>query len=282
MNPLVAVTLGNSTAALALASGENLVDVVRVPVARLEGLKEGFARAREEAAAEEAMPVVVASVNPAALERFRRLAADLVQKLPEVAGVDFPIPIRADVDEPERVGVDRLLGALAAYRRVGGACVAVDCGTAITVNAVRSRLCRARLSGKPRRLRLHRMPAKPAALRRDGVFAGGAILPGPDLMARALSEGTALLPLAEPEGRPPLLGRTTDQAIAAGVLRGAAGAVAALVAAARGVVGADAPVLVTGGAAERLKDLLPPDCRTIVPNLVLEGLVTAYRQWQTR
>jgi type III pantothenate kinase len=249
MTPLVVVALGNSTAALGLASGERLVDVIRVPLARLEDLKKGFARVRREAPAE-AVPVVAASVNPPALDRFRRLVADLVQKLPEVAGVDFPIPIRADVDEPERVGADRLLGALAAYRRVGGACVTVDCGTAITVNGVT----------------------------RDGVFAGGAILPGPDLMARSLSGGTALLPTVEPAGCAPLLGRSTEQAMAAGVLRGAAGAVAAP----REVVGADAPVLVTGGAADRLKEYLPPDCRTVTADLVLEGLVIAYRQWQSR
>jgi type III pantothenate kinase len=254
MTRILAVTLGNSTASLALATDGCLGEVLRVPVGKLDGLKEGFAGVRAGASGGREVPVVVASVNPPALEQFRRLAANLAQKLPEVAGVDFPIPLKADVEEPAKVGADRLLGALAAWRRAAGACVSVDCGTAITVNAVTA----------------------------DGEFAGGAILPGPDLMARALGEGTALLPAAPLKDNPPPLGRNTAEAISAGVLRGAAGAVAALVTGARIGLGPKAPVFMTGGGAERIRAFLPPDFGQIVPTLVLEGLVIAYREWLTR
>lgn len=248
MSGLVAVTLGNSSAALARVAGGNVGDVRRVPIDRLDDLGGALADAGKGAT------VIVASVNPPALARLAALAAGKGAGALRVAGTGFPIPLRTDVEAPERVGTDRLLGALAAYARAGGACITVDVGTAVTVNAVRA----------------------------DGVFLGGAILPGPDLMARALADGTAQLPPVDLPADAPPVGRSTEQAIAAGVLVGAAGAVAALVAGARRSVGPDAPVLVTGGGAGRLVAHLPADCRQVVPDLVLEGLVIAYREWRPR
>ena len=63
MSPLLAVALGNTTASAALASDEGLGDVLRVPIGRLENLKE-ILSVTEEGIAEEGVPVVVASVNP--------------------------------------------------------------------------------------------------------------------------------------------------------------------------------------------------------------------------
>jgi type III pantothenate kinase len=253
----VAVTLGNSSAALALAAegaaGTAVEHVRRVPVDRLEDLAAGLAQARARDD-RPALPIIVASVNPGALERLRRLAAEAAAVSPLVAGTDFTIPIKTDVDDPERVGTDRLLEALAAYRRFSRACIVADFGTAITVNAIRP----------------------------DGTFVGGAIFPGLAMMARALSEGTALLPTVAVPTTAPLLGRNTEQAIAAGILRGAAGAVTGLIAAARRVVGSDARVVLTGGAAPVIADLLPADCRVIIQNLVFEGLLVAYDRWKNR
>ena len=257
MSALVAVTLGNSSAALALAAegaaGIAVEHVRRVPVDRLEDLVADLAQARARDD-RPALPVIVASVNPGALERLRRLAAEAAAVSPLVAGTDFPIPIKTAVDEPKRVGADRLLEALAAYRRFGRACIVADFGTAITVNAVGP----------------------------DGTFVGGAIFPGLAMMARALSNGTALLPTIPAPAAAPLIGRNTVEAISAGILRGTAGAVTGLIAAARRVVGSDARVVLTGGAAPVIADLLPADCRIIIQNLVFEGLLAAYDRWKNR
>ena len=39
-------------------------------------------------------------------------------------------------DNPREIGADRLVNAVAAYERVGGACIVVDFGTAITYDPV--------------------------------------------------------------------------------------------------------------------------------------------------
>ena len=49
-------------------------------------------------------------------------------------GVKTGMPIR--IDNPYEVGADRLVNAVAAYERVGGACVVVDFGTGINFDAV--------------------------------------------------------------------------------------------------------------------------------------------------
>ncbi|MCR9202468.1 MAG: type III pantothenate kinase [Planctomycetaceae bacterium] len=118
------------------------------------------------------------------------------------------LPVALDVEQPETVGIDRLLTSLAARRLCGAGqpIVVVDAGTATTVNLTTS----------------------------DGVFRGGAILPGLRLSAHAMHDYTARLPLINAdqlfparEDRPdaPLPGRSTVDAMKAGLFWGQVGAV---------------------------------------------------------
>jgi type III pantothenate kinase len=253
MSAVVAITLGNSRAAAAIVTNGMLGAVRRAPVENLSELRDVLVRACADCGGE-ALPITVASVNPPALERLRQLLTDMSLPLPEMAGKDFPVPLRTDLSEPELAGADRLLGALAAYRRARRACVVVDLGTAITVNSVS----------------------------REGVFLGGAILPGLGMMARALASETAILPEITVPETAASIGKNTEEAIAAGLLYGATGAVANLISAARETVGEDAAVMLTGGDAERIAPLLPPDCQEVLPDLVLEGLAIAYHERPNR
>ncbi len=251
MSDFFAIAIGNSTAALALvADGTVLSGAQRTSVDCLGDLRELLAQARV-GRDYQPMPLAVASVNPRTLKELKDLAAEVTPESPfHMAGSDFPIPIHTEVTEPDRVGADRLLAALAAYRQTGGPCIIVDFGTAITVNSVQA----------------------------DGTFLGGAIFPGLAMMARALADDTAQLPrIAVPDAAPPV-GRSTEEAIATGLLHGTAGAVANLIIAASGVVGENARVFLTGGDAARVANFLPPDCREVSPDLVLEGLAIAYRE----
>jgi type III pantothenate kinase len=109
------------------------------------------------------------------------------------------------VYHPERVGLDRLLDAVAAlgsYHRYRSPAIVVDAGTAVTVDWVEP----------------------------DCGFRGGAILPGFRLMSQALHDHTALLPLIEiKQPQPSMPGRSTAQAIEAGVYYAVAGGVNALI-----------------------------------------------------
>ena len=165
-------------------------------------------------------------------------------------------PITIDVDFPEKVGIDRLLNAMAAnvVRQADQPAILISSGTATTVDYVNA----------------------------AGDFCGGAILPGFDLCAKALHEYTALLPLIEMSSiidemdAPPQLGRNTEAAITSGLYWGHVGAVKELM---RRLMLAGDPhreplILLTGGAAP----LLFPHLPTIVrhePHLSLQGLAIA-------
>ncbi|MFM1903209.1 MAG: Type pantothenate kinase [Planctomycetota bacterium] len=198
--------------------------------------------------------ILVASVHDTAAARLEAAVAEISAtrhrpiRQRRISHVDLPLEVR--LPEPHRVGIDRLAGA-AACRLVapaGRACVLVDCGTAATVDLIAA----------------------------DGSFLGGAILPGPVLMARALADGASRLTAAAvsgPAAPPPMPGRSTGEAIAVGIGFGMQGAIARLEAEARCVLGPDAVTVLTGGWRAAVREALPEAIE--VPDLVLAGIALA-------
>jgi type III pantothenate kinase len=195
--------------------------------------------------------ILVASVYEAAATRLEATVAEISAtkhrpvRQRRIGHQDLPLAVA--LDEPHKVGIDRLAAAAAARRvePAGRPAVIVDCGTAVTVDMIAA----------------------------DGRFLGGAILPGPALMARALAEGTSKLPaVAALVGGelPAMPGRSTEAAIAAGIGHGVRGAVARLVAEARAASGGDAATILTGGWADAVRDVLPD--AVVIPDLVLTGI----------
>jgi len=191
---------------------------------------------------------VIAATNPQQLARLTESwPADWIQPLQHVERER--LPLRTTVHSPERVGIDRLLNAIAANHNRGAdqAVIVVDSGTATTIDVIGN----------------------------SGEFQGGAILPGLALSARALHEYTALLPLVKFEqpsgsGEPPIVGRDTPSAIQSGLLWGHVGAIRELTSRYLANLPAPADVLLTGGAAELLHPQFPEFA--LRPHLALEGL----------
>jgi pantothenate kinase type III len=95
-------------------------------------------------------------------------------------------------------------------------------------------------------------------------------------MARALADGTSRLPAVAALERsmpPPMPGRSTHEAIAAGIGWGMQGAIGRLVDEARRAVGADAEVFLTGGWRGAVRAALPDAID--MPDLVLAGIALA-------
>jgi type III pantothenate kinase len=189
----------------------------------------------------------IAGVHPA---RRDHLADWLRRRGDEVRFFDDPglLPLRVLLERPDRVGIDRLLDAVAANsRRVPGIpAVVIDAGTAVTVDW---------LDG-------------------TGAFRGGAIMPGLRLMAQALHDYTALLPLVEaPRRMPALPGNATRPAIEAGIFWAVAGGVRGLVEAYEEGAGTAAQVFLTGGDAAVIQTVLGPwGVNTYWPDMTLEGI----------
>jgi len=190
--------------------------------------------------------VVVSSVWPEMLERVRPMleAAGPVR----VAGRDLAIPIENATREPERVGADRLLAALAAVNRWGSPALVVDFGTAITVDAVDG----------------------------DARFLGGAIAPGAGLAARTLGERTAQLVVVDVAPPASVIGRDTEEALRSGVFLGTAHLVRGLMDDMATALGGRPCRIATGGEAGRFRDHVAFD--HVAPDLVLLGLWDAWAE----
>ncbi len=149
----------------------------------------------------------ISGTNPRAVERLLEGWQTQGWPTPFLVRDCSMIPVAVDVDFPERVGLDRLLSAVAAnaLRPADRAAIVIDSGTATTVNYISA----------------------------EGVFCGGAILPGLEMSAKALNHYTALLPLLpvhELGGDEPVApGRNTREAIRNGLLWGQVGAIRELV-----------------------------------------------------
>ncbi|HTW29793.1 MAG TPA: type III pantothenate kinase [Acetobacteraceae bacterium] len=186
---------------------------------------------------------VIGTVVPAALYDLRRLCRDwfAVEPLVARATLDWGFEIR--MDNPEEVGADRLLNALAAHRRYHGPLIVIDFGTATTFDVVDA----------------------------EGAYIGGVIAPGINLSIEALHQAAARLPRIG-IGRPQsVIGRSTVPAMQSGVYWGYVGLVEGLVARIRAEFGAPMKVVATGGLAPLFAEGTLV-IEQIDPDITLEGL----------
>jgi len=245
MTPDVVVDIGNTRMKWGRCEAGRVADVIRLPLDDAAAWDSELAKlplprpfARKWA---------VASVNPAAHHRFARWSANHGETA--IFENYKQLPIRVNVDEPAKVGIDRLLGAIAAARLSPAAtpAITVDIGTAVTVNLID----------------------------REGVFQGGAIFPGPRLMARSLHDFTAKLPLIEPAiPSTPLPGKNTKDAILHGIEEALVGGIHALVSQYADLDSQPPWLFLTGGAHHLLGNYssLCVVTMTSVPTLTLEGI----------
>ena len=212
--PIAASKFPEPTESLSLAHGRDLSGTALIEFE--EWIEENFAIGPR---------CLLASVQPIVAAKLIQVFEKHGWSAPrQLVWEDLPLEVR--VEEPPRVGIDRLLNAVAAnrLRDPEQPAIVVDLGTAGTVDLVAA----------------------------DGAFEGGAILPGMSLWAQALHSGTSSLPefdvaaLQEPIAAP---GKSTDGAIAAGLFWGTVGAIGELIEQISRQCQGAPQLFVTGGAA---------------------------------
>ena len=144
-----------------------------------------------------------------------------------------------------RLGIDRWLAMLAAYRRAGGACMIIDSGTAFTIDVLDA----------------------------QGLHLGGYIIPGLKLMRSSLESNTAIRLSGNHCVYSQSLGHSTDEA----VFNGTVTALLATIKQQRKSLGRAGTVEIyfAGGDAGLLHGLAGLDRSEIVTSLVLDGLDVA-------
>ena len=164
--------------------------------------------------------VCVSSVVPPLGVQYERMTARYLEAdcLSIGPGVKSGMPIR--IDNPLEVGADRLANSIAAYERFGGACVVVDFGTGINIDAISE----------------------------DGHYLGGAIGPGLEISLTALVERAARIGRIDLEEPETAIGRSSRAAIQSGFVFGFAGMIDGVVRRIEEELG-EADVVATGGLA---------------------------------
>src|ERR1700709_1832943 len=151
---------------------------------------------------EQISAAVIGTVVPAALYLLRRLCREWFNVEPLIARASLDWGFEIKIDNPNEVGADRLLNALASHRKFGGPLIVVDFGTATTFDVVDQ----------------------------TGAYQGGVICPGINLSIEALHQAAARLPRIG-IGRPQaVIGRSTVPAMQSGIYWGYVGLIEGLLA----------------------------------------------------
>jgi type III pantothenate kinase len=237
---LLAVDVGNTHTVLGLFDGDDLVEHWRIATEAhrtadeiavvLRGL---LAQHPGPAGADIVDGVALCSTVPSVLHEMRDMIRRYYGDVPAVVvepGVRTGVPVLTD--NPKEVGTDRIVNALAAVELYGGPAIVVDFGTATTFDAVSDK----------------------------GEYLGGAIAPGIEISVEALGSRGAQLRRVELARPRSVIGRSTVEALQAGILYGFAGQVDGVVARmAAALVGDDGDpddvtVIATGGLAPLVLD----------------------------
>ena len=192
----------------------------------------------------------IACVVPAISRAWKRCFELLLNKPLTRINALSTDKIRFNIPHPELVGADRIANSVAATERYGYPVIVVDFGTATNLDVVD----------------------------KDGVFRGGAISPGIMISANALFARAAKLssiPIKTPET---VLGNTTESAVQAGIVVGAAAQAEGLVTRTLKEPGIEgATVIATGGLANTVSEAT--DVFDVVdPQLTMRGIYLIWKQ----
>jgi type III pantothenate kinase len=187
---------------------------------------------------------IVSSTVPQLSEQWVAMAARYLGHRMLVVGPSIRTGMPIRIDNPHEVGADRLVNAVAAYERLRQALVVVDFGTAITYDVVSD----------------------------SGEYLGGIITPGAEVSIDALYERAAKLPKVELGAPRALIGKSTAEAIRAGIAYGYAGQVEGILRRLRGELGQEMKVILTGGLTHVVVPFIREQIDEVDDLLTLTGL----------
>ncbi len=246
---LLIIEIGNSHVSVATSIAAEVRTHLRFSPDRLDDVAGAAQQSWQALPDDHVKSTAVCSVVPSLLDAVRNSLVDRLDAPLRVIGDDLHRPLSLAVEAPEKVGIDRVCSAAAAYDVIRKACVVAGFGTAITVDCVND----------------------------EGVFMGGAILPGLQLQAQSLHEGTATLPCVAADAADTPFGTTTEQAIRAGIVYGVVGALREITERFAGELKAWPQLVATGGQAELIRgycDFID----SVVPDLCIRGIALAHRR----
>ena len=245
---LLAIDIGNTSVAIGVFDGEELVATFRIATDQDNFADEyailllGLLRSRDLEPADIGAAILSSTVPPL-IQTFQAVCRAHFGVEPIVVGPGVKTGVRVLYDNPREVGPDRILHAVAALDRYDPPLIIVDLGTACVFDAVS----------------------------RDGDYLGGAIAPGLGLASQALFSRAAMLhrvSISHPDGP---IGRNTVHSMQSGIFFGYVELVRGMVRRFKEEIGEEAIVIGTGGYADLIAE--EAGCfDAMEPDLNLDGL----------
>lgn len=193
--------------------------------------------------------VIISSVVPSIMYSLEHMARKYCNCEAIVIGPGIKTGMNVKYDNPKQVGADRIVNAVAGYKKYGGPLVIVDFGTATTFCAINDKF----------------------------EYLGGTIAPGIQISNDALYQRAAKLTKVELVKPDRVICKNTTESIQAGVILGYVGLVEYIVKRMKKELGApDAKVIATGGLSYMIQE--ETDCIDVIDRmLTLEGLLFIYK-----
>lgn len=256
---LLTIDAGNTNTVFALIDGETIVEQWRISTGDQRTVDEYMVwinqlMALHGRAREDVKGAIIASVVPQVLWPLTQLCKKYFHCDPLVVGSpDVKLGVDVRVTNPQEVGADRLVNAVAADAIYGGPIAVVDFGTATTFDIVGG----------------------------DGAYLGGVICPGINLSLHALHQAAAKLPriAVAPPTTDRVTGKTTLEAMQSGIFWGYVGMIEGITDRLKKEHGDTMKVLATGGLAPVFANHTDA-IDAVVGDLTLQGLRLIYERNQ--
>ncbi len=244
---LLTIDIGNSFIKFGVFDEENLVSRFAIPSADFPTTDRIYSQISSQISRNQFSAIVVSSVVPRISESVRELGEKIFGFAPFFVDNMLDFGLKIKYEQPENLGVDRIVAAFAAAEKYGKPCIVCDFGTATTIDAVNS----------------------------QSEYLGGIITPGINTLSEALYVKTAKLPRVELARPPRVIGNSTVSAIQSGIFFGYVGLTEGILRRMIDELGEKPQVVATGGFAK----LIAENCDlvdTIDEDLMLEGLRLIY------
>lgn len=194
--------------------------------------------------------VIIASVVPNVMHALQNAMIKYFGIKPLVIEAGIRTGIRIATPNPQQIGADRIVDAVAAYELFGGPVMVIDYGTATTYDLVDA----------------------------NGAFQGGITAPGIRISAKALWEDAAKLPQIEIKKPDTILGKNTIHSMQAGLVYGQIGQLEYIINKVKEEAGLqEMKVVVTGGLGRIIADETSM-VDVYDPDLTLKGMYMIYKK----
>lgn len=246
---ILAINIGNTNINFGLFDTGILISHFRINAGKFQKDTKVIEKCWDSISIDRIDNIVTASVNPKAGYLVYQWAQNKCKKAPIKIGENIQPKIPIKVKNPEKVGIDRIVNAVAAFRLVKKGVIVLDIGTAVTFDVVSD----------------------------AGEFLGGVISPGIKMCADALYMQTGQLPQVKVKKVENVLGKDTENAMLSGVYWGSIGAINIILEKLFDELRFNPCVIATGGDAGLIAEYVKNITR-IIPHLTLDGIRIVYEE----